>query len=118
GAALIVRLNPLSVVLCDATGQSLSLRTALQRQKIDTIRTLAVVIQSSDGQDEVRGWVHAYRLNAEQAGRARHKCRQRHKKGTPKVKIPAASCGAFRNVHQTNSVAHFEGFSGTGYTDE
>src|SRR2546428_8341752 len=33
------------------------------------------------------------------------------------VKIPAASCGAFRD-HQTNSVAHFEGFSGTGYTDE
>jgi hypothetical protein len=34
------------------------------------------------------------------------------------VKIPAASCGAFRDVHQTNSAAHFEGFSGTGYTDE
>jgi 5-methyltetrahydropteroyltriglutamate--homocysteine methyltransferase len=34
------------------------------------------------------------------------------------VKIPAASCGAFRNLHQTNAVAHFEGFSGTGYTDE
>ena len=29
--------------------------------------------------------MHAYRLNAEQAGRARHKCRQRHKRGTPKV---------------------------------
>jgi hypothetical protein len=27
--------------------------------------------------------VHAYRLNAEQANRARHKCRQGHKKGTP-----------------------------------
>src|SRR6516164_9056045 len=85
GAALIVRLNPLSVVLGDALGQSLSLRAALQRQKSATIRTLEVVIRSSDGQDEVRGWVHAYRLNAEQAGRARHKCRQRHKKGTPKV---------------------------------
>jgi DDE family transposase len=85
GAGLIVRLNPLSVVLGDALGQSLSLRAALQRQKSETIRTLEVVIRSSDGQDEVRGWVHAYRLNAEQAGRARHKCRQRHKKGTPKV---------------------------------
>jgi Transposase DDE domain len=85
GAALSVRLSPLSVVLGDALGQSLSLRAALQRQQIATIRTLEVVLQSSDGQDEVRGWVHAYRLNAEQAGRARHKCRQRHKKGTPKV---------------------------------
>src|SRR5262249_23574621 len=31
----------------------------------------------------VRGWVHAYRLNAEQANRARHTCRQGHNKGTP-----------------------------------
>ena len=31
----------------------------------------------------MRGWVHAYRLNAEQANRARQKCRQGHKKGTP-----------------------------------
>jgi len=86
GAALIVRLNPFSVVLCDATGQPLSLSDALKRQKTETIRTLEVVIQASDGKDEVRGWVHAYRLSTEQAGRARHKCRQRHKKGTPKVK--------------------------------
>ncbi len=35
-----------------------------------------------------------------------------------RVKIPAASCGAFRDLHQTNSAAHFEGFSGIGYTDE
>jgi hypothetical protein len=83
GAALIIRLNPFSVVLCNPTGQLLSLREALKRQRGETIRTLAVVIQSSDGTDEVRGWVHAYRLSAEQAGRARQKCRKRHKKGTP-----------------------------------
>jgi hypothetical protein len=59
GAALIVRLNPFSVVLCDATGQPLSLSDALKRQKTETIRTLEVVIQASDGKDEVRGWVHA-----------------------------------------------------------
>jgi glc operon protein GlcG len=34
------------------------------------------------------------------------------------VKIPAASCGAFRNGHQTNATARSEGFSGTGYTGE
>jgi hypothetical protein len=85
GAALIVRFNPFSVVLSDITGEALSLCEALKRQKTETIRTLEVVIQSSDGQDEVRGWVHAYRLNAEQAGRARQKCRKRHKTGTPKA---------------------------------
>ena len=52
---------------------------------METLRTLAVVLQSTCGQHTVRGWVHAYRLSAEQAGRARQKCRQRHKKGAPKA---------------------------------
>jgi Transposase DDE domain len=85
GAEVIVRLNPFSVVLGDPTGQPLSLGSALKRQQMATIRTLEVVIQSAGGQHEVRGWVHAYRLSAEQAGRARQKCRQRHKKGDPKA---------------------------------
>jgi len=85
GAQLLVRLNPFSVVLCDPLGQPLTLCAALKRQHTDTIRTLEVVIQSTDGQHQVRGWVHAYRLSAEQAGRARHQCRQRHKKGAPKA---------------------------------
>jgi hypothetical protein len=83
GAELLVRLNPFSVVLCDAAGAPLALCAALKRQYTDTIRTLAVALRSACGQYEVRGWVHAYRLNAEQANRARHKCRQRQKKGTP-----------------------------------
>ena len=61
GAELIVRLNPFRVVLCDPTEQPLSLCAALKRQKMATIRTLAVVIQSPCGQHKVRGWVHAYR---------------------------------------------------------
>jgi hypothetical protein len=85
GAELIVRLNPFSVVLHDAHGQPLALCDALKRQPMATIRTLEVVIQSTCGQHTVRGWVHAYRLNAEQAGRARQKCRQRHKKGAPQA---------------------------------
>jgi len=85
GAELIVRLNPFSVVLFDQKHQPLALCTTLKRQKMETIRTLAVVLQSTCGQHTVRGWVHAYRLSAEQAGRARQKCRQRHKKGAPKA---------------------------------
>jgi IS4 transposase len=50
---------------------------------METLRTLVVTLRSAGGQHEVRGWVHAYRLNVEQANRARHKCRQGHKKGTP-----------------------------------
>src|SRR5262250_907488 len=83
GADLIVRLNPFSVVLRDAVGTPLELCAALKRQHTETLRTLAVELSATGGQHEVRGWVHAYRLNAEQANRARHKCRQGHKKGTP-----------------------------------
>ena len=63
----------------------MALCAALKRQHTETLRTLAVVLRSTGGQHEVRGWVHAYRLNAEQANRARQKCRQGHKKGTPKA---------------------------------
>src|SRR5215470_17331145 len=83
GADLIVRLNPFSVVLSDAAGVPLELCVTLKRQKTETLRTLAVTLCATGSQHEVRGWVHAYRLNAEQAHRARHKCRQGHKKGTP-----------------------------------
>jgi Transposase DDE domain len=83
GADLIVRLNPFSVVLCDAVGVPLELCAVLKRQPMETLRTLAVALCATGGQHEVRGWVHAYRLNAEHANRARHKGRQGHKKGTP-----------------------------------
>ena len=83
GAELIVRLNPFSVVLSDAAGAPLELCAALKRQHMETLRTLVVALRATGGQHEVRGWVHAYRLNAEQANRARQKCRQGHKKGTP-----------------------------------
>jgi len=83
GTDLIVRLPPFSVVLGDATGTPLELCAALKRQRMATLRTLVVTLRATGGQHEVRGWVHAYRLNVEQANRARHKCRQGHKKGTP-----------------------------------
>src|SRR5215470_16577232 len=83
GADLIVRLNPFSVLLGDVMGAPLELGAALKRQPTETLRTLTVLLHGTGGQHEVRGWVHAYRLNAEQANRARQKCRQGHKKGTP-----------------------------------
>jgi hypothetical protein len=83
GADLIVRLNPFSVVVGDAAGAPLELCATLKRQRMETLRTLAVALCATGGQHAVRGWVHAYRLNAEQANRARHKCRQGYKKGTP-----------------------------------
>ena len=83
GADLIIRLNPFSVGLSDTAGAPVELGVTLKRQRMETLRTLAVTLCAAGGQHEVQGWVHAYRLNAEQANRARHKCRQGHKKGTP-----------------------------------
>src|SRR5918999_4128954 len=85
GAHLIVRLNPFSVVVCDAMGEPLDLTAALKYQHTETIRSVEVVIQSACGQYNVQGWVHAYRLSVAQANAARRKCRQRHKTGTPKA---------------------------------
>src|SRR5919109_2243608 len=85
GAALIVRLHPCSVALHEMAGEPLELCTLLKRQQLATLRTLPVVRHAAGGRHEVRGWGHAYRLNAEQAKRARHKCRQGHKKGTPQA---------------------------------
>jgi len=85
GADLIVRRNPFRVVLGDAAGVPVELCATLKRQRMETLRTLAVELCATGGQHAVRGWVHAYRLNAEQANRARHKCRQGHKKGTPQA---------------------------------
>ena len=85
GADLIVRLNPFSVVLSTPAGQPLVLEVALKPQPAETIRTLPVVIRSACGQHEGQGWVQAYRLSAEQASRARQKCRQRHKTGQPQA---------------------------------
>jgi DDE family transposase len=59
GADLIVRLNPFSVVIGNAAGAPLELCAALKRQKMETIRTLAVALRAPGGQHEVRGWVHA-----------------------------------------------------------
>src|SRR5712692_2379214 len=85
GAERIIRLHPFSVVLGDAAGAPLELGAALQRPHTATLRTLAVALRSAGGQHAGRGGIHAYRLKAEQAHRARQKCRQGQKKGTPKA---------------------------------
>src|SRR5215475_6305484 len=59
GADLIVRLNPFSVVLGDAAGAPLELGATLKRQRMETLRTLAVALCATGGQHAVRGWVHA-----------------------------------------------------------
>jgi hypothetical protein len=85
GADLIGRRTPFRVVLFDQEQQPLALCATLQRQTRETRRPLAVVLQCTCGQHTVRGWGHASRCRAAQAARARHTCRQRHKKGAPQA---------------------------------
>ncbi len=79
----------------------MELGVTLKRQRMETLRTLAVTLCAAGGQHEVRGWVHAYRLNAEQANRARHKCRQGHKKARRprRVLLFAAGCWSLPHSH-------------------
>jgi hypothetical protein len=60
-ADLIVRLHPFRGVLFEQKEPPLALWATLKRQHRDTLRTLAVVIQSTCGPHPVRGWGHAYR---------------------------------------------------------
>jgi hypothetical protein len=83
GADRIVRLPPCSVVRRDAVGAPVELCAAWKRQHTETLRTLAVALWGTGGQHAVGGGVQAYRLHAEPANRARHTCRQGHKKGPP-----------------------------------
>src|SRR5256712_5465554 len=50
GAALIVRLNPFSVILSDAAGAPVELSAALQRQKKAKLRTLGGGLRAAGGQ--------------------------------------------------------------------
>ena len=61
GADVFVRLHPFSVVLGNASEQPFALSAALKRQKTATLQPLEVVLQSTGGQQTIRGWVHAYR---------------------------------------------------------
>ena len=83
GADRLVRLHPCSVGLSDTAGAPVELGGTVKRQRMETLRPLAVTLCAAGGQQAVRGWGHASRLNAEQANRARPKCRQGPKKGTP-----------------------------------
>jgi hypothetical protein len=80
GADLILRLNPYRVPLLQGDGTPLDLMRALKRQPQDTIRTLPVWVRSSSGAGQVQGWVHAYRLSAAKAAKARAACRKRNRK--------------------------------------
>src|SRR4029450_11496527 len=51
----IVRLNPFSVVLGDAAGAPVELCATLKRQRMETLRTLAVELYATGGQHGGRG---------------------------------------------------------------
>jgi hypothetical protein len=87
GAHLILRLNAHNVPVYRLDGARLDLAERLQAQAAETIQTLPVEVKRADGQQAVRGWLHAYRLNEAQASRARRRARRnnRKKRRTPKA---------------------------------
>jgi hypothetical protein len=85
-AAVIFRMSPAHLPLYGHDSQRVDLVQVLRAQPWDTSRTIAVRVQAPARAGEVHGYVHAYRLSAEQAHMARQRLRaQRRKKGrTPK----------------------------------
>lgn len=86
GAHLVVRLNPYNMPLSHPDDTPLDVVHALQQQPPCTVWSLPVRV--GPAHQRVAGWVHAYRLSAEQANKARAVCRQRNsKKGhTPQAR--------------------------------
>ena len=80
GADRIVRLNPHHVPLWQRDRTPLDWVAALPDQPYATVRTCAVVVGPASTPDCGAGWVHAYRLSAAQANKARQACRQRNSK--------------------------------------
>jgi hypothetical protein len=75
GAHVVVRLNPYNMPLSQPDATPLDLVEHLQSQAPCTVRSLPVRLGPRT--QRVAGWVHAYRLSAEQAHKARALCRQR-----------------------------------------
>ena len=80
GADVLLRLNPHNVPLSQRDGTPLDLVAALRPQAPATICTLPVRIGQASQPDGMAAGVHAYRLPAEQANRARQSCRKRNRK--------------------------------------
>ena len=87
GAHLILRLNAHNVPVYGLDGARLDLAERLQAQPAETIHSLPVVVKRADGQEAIQGWLHAYRLNEQQANQARRRARRhnRKKRRTPKA---------------------------------
>jgi hypothetical protein len=87
GAHLVLRRNAHTVPIYGLDRARLDLAERLQAQAAETIQSLPVEVKRADGQQAVRGWLHAYRLNEAQANRARRRARRnnRKKRRTPKA---------------------------------
>ena len=61
-------------------GTRLEVLNTLEGQACDTLRSWTVRVHSSRHHQQVQGYVHAYRLHAEAANRARQQVRARSRK--------------------------------------
>ena len=82
--ALVLRMSVQRLPIYQRDGTRFDVLPVLQGQAPDTLRTWAVHVQSARHRQQINGSVHADRLHAEAANRARQQVRQRsQKKGHP-----------------------------------
>lgn len=80
GTELILRLNAQNVPCYQDDGTRLNWFDVLHNQPPGTVRTVAVSLRHPVSGKMVQSWVHVYRLQEEQANRARQRCRRYHQK--------------------------------------
>jgi hypothetical protein len=90
GVDLISRVHPHNLPLFDLEGKRINLVEKLSQQEEQTICTMAVKIRDKAGEKEVLGFIHAYRLGAQEAEKARRKCLNKRRKHQTKNPDPAA----------------------------
>lgn len=80
GADVVSRMSPHNLPLYNEQGRRIDLHEQLRRHPAETIQTIEARIKATEGDEEVKVWVHVYRLNDREAEKARRRLRKESKK--------------------------------------
>jgi Transposase DDE domain len=80
GADVVSRISPHNLPLYNSGGERIDLHEQLRRHPAETIQTIEARIKATEGDEEVKAWVHAYRLDDREAEKAKRRLRKESKK--------------------------------------
>lgn len=80
GADVVSRMSPHNLPLYDSEGERIDLYKQLRLHPEETIQTIEARIKATEGDEEIKVWVHSYRLNDREAEKSRRRLRKESKK--------------------------------------